>query len=328
MAMHLRVCIASSQYRHQQQRPPPGAIPRSHVGTTRLNDVNCRAAGPCSSNSDAYQIEYDRRVRCGGTPSPNMTGVPVILAPNPCARCPSVDRGSFVFQALYNGLLVVQINVTICVFGLGLMFWTARYLFQKGCNSVFTNAVVLGQPLGDTCVDLTVIGLSEKALCGAHLAKVSRRSRASLSSRALHVCTHWHSFEVSGYEEGRVPMCVKRRVVRLVIRANPSDLCMPFHVRGCTALRDRIGMPDTLQVCNFWDSLQVQYLLWGSYCFLMSHLLFLGALIHNMHTLPELSSSQRKAKEEAIAAAQLKQSRHHEILMSTPLNEGYAIVAV
>eukprot|EP00955_Chlamydomonas_euryale_P099055 365192-Chlamydomonas_euryale.AAC.22 len=91
---------------------------------------------------------------------------------NPCARWQNVDQSAFVFQALYNGLLVIQINVTVCVFGVGLMLWAMRYVLGLGCTAVLSK-LVLAQIFNDLCLNLSVIGLGEKAICGSDLVNVS-----------------------------------------------------------------------------------------------------------------------------------------------------------
>jgi len=169
---------------------------------------------------------------------------------NPCARWQNVDQSAFVFQALYNGLLVIQINVTVCVFGVGLMLWAMRYVLGLGCTAVLSK-LVLAQIFNDLCLNLSVIGLGEKAICGS----------------------------------------------------------------------------DLVNVCNFWSNLRTQFLIWGSYCFLMSHLLFIGALVHNMFSLPTQSMQSTRAKEESIAVVQ-QYSRHHgDLLVSNPLSAGASINA-
>ncbi|KAG1669668.1 hypothetical protein FOA52_002052 [Chlamydomonas sp. UWO 241] len=61
-----------------------------------------------------------------------------------------------------------------------------------------------------------------------------------------------------------------------------GDLCLNFDLIG---LGSFCGS-DLAALCSFWNGLRVQFLCWGSYLFLLSFLMFLGALVHNMYDLP------------------------------------------
>lgn len=128
---------------------------------------------------------------------------------NPIAKWRRINHCGYCTQALLNGLIVIEINVTVVVFAVGFGVWVARYLFQLGCNVMFSAFVSAVDFIGDVCLDLTAIGLPRENLCGSQLSKV----------------------------------------------------------------------------CSAWSNLQVQYLVWGSYLFILSHLMFLASMVHNMQML-------------------------------------------
>ncbi|GLI69140.1 hypothetical protein VaNZ11_013697 [Volvox africanus] len=78
---------------------------------------------------------------------------------------------SWAAHAVLVGLLVMEINVSMLLFALGLMLWIARFIMTEACifaiKTVFNGVTFLE----DTCVDLSSIGLPDR-ICGSMLTNI------------------------------------------------------------------------------------------------------------------------------------------------------------
>ena len=45
------------------------------------------------------------------------------------------------------------------------------------------------------------------------------------------------------------------------------------------------ALPTSAQVCFFWSSVRIQFLVYAAYLLSFSHLMFLGCIVHNLHLL-------------------------------------------
>ena len=85
-----------------------------------------------------------------------------------------VNGCGYISEGILSSLQVMQLNISVVIFGVGLLFWALRYICQYGCNAAFAALFSnFGGLINTACISFTSVGLPDYAICDADLVTVS-----------------------------------------------------------------------------------------------------------------------------------------------------------
>ena len=103
---------------------------------------------------------------------PPLPSFPSLLCEQP-SRFKSVDKCGYVSEGILCCFLMVQLNLSVVAFGIGMVVFALRYVWQYGCNAAFSSLFNnFGLVVSEACVGLAAVGLPNTIICNAELVQV------------------------------------------------------------------------------------------------------------------------------------------------------------
>lgn len=85
-----------------------------------------------------------------------------------------VNGCGYISEGILAMFQVMQLNISVVIFALGLVFWALRYVFQYGCNAAFGALFSnFGTIVAAACLGFASVGLPDYVICNADLINVS-----------------------------------------------------------------------------------------------------------------------------------------------------------
>lgn len=86
----------------------------------------------------------------------------------------SVNCCGYISEGVLSLFQVMQLNISVVIFAVGLLFWALRYVFQYGCNAAFGALFSnFGDAISTACLSFAAVGLPDYAICNTDLVNVS-----------------------------------------------------------------------------------------------------------------------------------------------------------